>query len=127
MVLVDTSVWIDFLRATEDPKVTYLEALLEEGEAYLCEVTFAEICFGAKNSKQFKKYEQYFSELPFLTLPLAWHRVVAEMGFKLRRNGYKPYLADLTIAYTAIHHKVPLLTHDSDFKPYQELFGLILS
>lgn len=84
MVLVDTSVWIDFLKNHQNQKVYFLENLLEEGEAGLCEVTYAEICFGAKDKKQFQKYAKEFSNLPFLKLPNHWHQEIAEMGHALK-------------------------------------------
>lgn len=126
MHLVDTSVWVDFLKGVSDPRVSLLEGLLEEGEAYLCEITFAEICFGAKDENQFRKYNQYFSALPFLALPPHWHQEAARLGNILRRKGRKPFIADLLIALTALAHKAILLTHDTDFRPYQDLFGLVL-
>lgn len=127
MVLVDTCVWIDFLRGRSTPPVQLLDQLLEDGDAALCEVTYAEICFGARDDKQFRKYEAEFSKIPFLTLPEGWHKEVARMGHKLQRNGHRPYMADLQIAMTALFHRVELLTIDKDFIPYQQLFGMVLA
>lgn len=127
MILVDTCVWIDFLRGRTLPHVQLLEALLEDGDACLCEVTYAEILFGAKDDRQFKKYESKFSQIPFLTLPTHWHRELARLGHKLQRNGHRPFIADLQIALTALTHKAELLTTDKDFAIYQRLFGLMLA
>lgn len=124
MYLIDTSVWIDLLKGTENHHVQFLENLLDNGDAHLCEVTYAEICFGAKNESQFNKYTSYFSALPFLFLPHQWHEKVAQMGFELKRKGLKPFLGDLLIACIALHNQVPLLTRDNDFKAYQQIFGL---
>jgi predicted nucleic acid-binding protein len=124
MYLIDTSVWIDFLRATPGDAAKLLEELLDDGSAYLCEVTFAEICFGAKDKRQLKQYEGRFSEMPFLALPEDWHTKAGVMGFELRKSGFMPYLADLMIGLVAIEHKVPLLTTDKDFEPFAKLFGL---
>lgn len=124
MHLVDTSVWIDFLRGMTNPRVALLEGLLEEGEAYVCEVTFAEICYGARDDRQWQKYRDYFSALPFLSLPPHWYRELAHMGYVLRRKGIRPFTADLLIALTALTHKVPVLTSDPDFQPLCAMFGL---
>ena len=126
MYLVDTSVWIDFLRGTTNSRVRLFEGLLENGEAYLCEVTYAEICFGSKDERQYKQYASYFGALPFLHLPSNWHREIGQMGHVLRRAGYRPYIADLCIAFVALTHHMPVLTSDADFQPYQRLFGLRL-
>ena len=124
MHLIDTSVWIDFLRGKTGDRVKLLESLLEEGEAHLCEITYAEICFGAKNQKQHDQYAKYFGDLPFLPLPHDWHKQMAHMGFMVRSKGFKPFVADLAIALTALTHKAALLTHDTDFEIYRNLFGL---
>ncbi|MBI4366054.1 MAG: PIN domain-containing protein [Deltaproteobacteria bacterium] len=126
MTLIDTCVWINFLRGRDLPHVRLLEGLLEEGEACLCEVTFAEICFGARGSRQFKKYEHDFSQIPLLKLPDNWHRELARMGYELQRHGHRPFMADLQIALTAVTHDADLLTTDKDFIPYQSLVGLRL-
>lgn len=127
MTLIDTCIWIDFLRGRDLPHVQLLEALLGEGEACLCEVTFAEICFGARDERQFKKYERDFSQIPLLKFPDNWHRELARMGHALQRHGHRPFMADLQIALTALTHDADLLTTDKDFLPYQSLFGLRLS
>lgn len=122
--LVDTSVWIDFLRGKKTPSVQFLETLLEEGEAGICEVVLSELCWGAKDSAQFERYQEYFGELPSFPLPASWSSEAARKGYELRKKGFKPFLADLLIALCALTHKVPLLTTDGDFKPYSSLFGL---
>ncbi len=124
MVLVDTCVWIDFLQGRSSPIVQLLETFLADGEACICEVTFAEICFGAKEDRQFRKFSTEFSQIPFLSLPAQWHQQIAQMGYQLKRHGHAPFLADLQIALTAIHHTADLLTTDKDFLPYHTLFGV---
>ncbi len=126
MVLVDTSVWIDFLRGKGGASVETLKLALEEGEASLCEIIFAEICFGAQAKKQLAEYEAHFSQIPFLNLPEGWHYQVGRMGHSLRMAGYKPFIADLIIGFLAVRYRVPLLTTDKDFLTFEKLFGLKL-
>lgn len=126
MILVDTCIWIDFLRGRASPAVQLLEGLLEEGDAALCEIAYAEICFGARDDRQFRKYERDFSRIPFLTLPQNWYQPVARMGHQLLRAGHRPFMADLQIALAAISNKASLLTSDRDFLPYRKHFDLEL-
>ena len=114
----------DFLRGRSNEKVKLLESLLEEGTAHMCEITYAEICFGAADIKQYKQYAKYFLEMPFLRLKNNWPERTAEMGFSLRKSGRQPFLADLLIGLTAIEHDAILLTHDQDFEPFKKLFGM---
>ena len=124
--LIDTCIWVDYLRNLDKPHVNDFERLLEKGQVFLCETTFSEICFGARDLKQLVEYQSYFGALPFLSTPKDWPLKVGAMGFKLRKAGQMPFLADLLIAYTAIHFDVPLLTRDGDFDIFQKLFGLKL-
>lgn len=127
MHLVDTSVWVDFLRGVSNDKVHHLEALIEEGDACINPVIFSELCFGARGEAQYASYERRFSDLPFLDIPENWHLHVARMGYRLRDNGYRPFLADILIALTALHHGVPLLTKDKDFNSFHKFFNLQLA
>ena len=126
MYLVDTSVWIDFLRGKENSRVQLLAELLELGEAALCEVVLAEICWGAENKKQYDKYLRYFSVLPFVRLPDNWPVKIAQMGYQLRHAGFRPFIADLTITLCAMENNLILLSSDTDFEPHRRLFGLRL-
>ena len=47
MVLVDTTVWIDWLRTLETAAAAELDRLLEEGEAALAPVILQELLQGA--------------------------------------------------------------------------------
>ncbi len=123
-VLIDTCVWIDFLRGRETRQTQILEILLENGDAYCCDVILVELCFGAKDRAQFRQYQKNFSEMPFLTLPKNWTTETASMGLALRKSGHRPFLADLMIAQTAIFHKTHFLTCDRDFQPFKKLFDL---
>lgn len=126
MYLVDTSVWIDFLRGKNNSYVTLLEELLKQGDAYINEIIFCEICYGASSKKQFDKYFDYFSAIPFIKLKPNWQIKVASMGYKLRSSGFKPFSSDILIALCSINKNMPLLTKDSDFEPMKKLFGLRL-
>lgn len=126
MFLVDTSIWIHFLRGVHNQKVQFLEDLLKGGDAAICGVVFSEICFGARDEKQFEKYSHYFGTLPMLGLPENWHRELARMGSILRRGGFQPFVADLVISLTAISHQATLLTADSDFEAHRKLLGVNL-
>lgn len=126
MILVDSCVWIDFMRGSNSREVNVLSHLLEYGDAYICDIVFMEICIGAPTEALLKKYSQQFAELPFLKLPDMSHIQLAEWGHKLRKNGVKPMIADLMIAGTALFFKVPLLTTDQDFLDYKKYLGLRL-
>src|SRR5512145_2598937 len=51
MVLVDTSIWIEFLKANPD-YVNDVELLLESKQVITIEPVFAELLYGARNNKE---------------------------------------------------------------------------
>src|SRR3989442_14468526 len=64
MVLVDTSVWIDFLRGSPTPQVAMLEALLEgEDLVGIAPIILQEVLQGADSPARFEQWRREFSGL----------------------------------------------------------------
>ena len=69
MILVDTSVWIDFFRANDLPHVQCLEAFIEQGENInLCGVILTEILQGIRDDSVFHRTRAYLGFLQILTM-----------------------------------------------------------
>lgn len=66
MILVDTSVWIDWLRRGERPATPTLDRLIGEGEIEMAPVDVQEWLQGAKGPKQLAEWRRYFEPLPML-------------------------------------------------------------
>ena len=65
MYLVDTSVWVGFFKASPNPAVERLKALLTAGtEIGLTATILQEILQGTANDRQFAKYRSYFETQP---------------------------------------------------------------
>lgn len=125
MYLIDTSIWLDFLKGKNTPHVRLLEGLLEEGEAFLCELTSMEVCLAAKRTKQFRKYLHAFATLPFLSLPIAWHEKAAFLGHQLGKQG-TPTLRELILLTTARTHGAILVSSNRRFRDFQIISGVSL-
>lgn len=63
MILVDTSVWIEFLKANE-PVFSQLREQLEQQNVFGLECVFGELLQGAKNQKEKKALRNYWNNLP---------------------------------------------------------------
>lgn len=63
MILVDTSVWIEFLNRKE-PYCSYLLHLLEHNEVMASEPVFAELLQGASGPSETRLLMTYFTSLP---------------------------------------------------------------
>jgi len=126
MVLVDTTVWIDFFTGKPTTQVEILELLISEGQDIcVCGLILTEVLQGVRKEKQYKKIKTYFGNLLFLPMTQAMHLHSAEIYRSLRKKGItirKPI--DCMIASVAITHKVQLLHNDKDFLPIEKHCGL---
>lgn len=118
MTLVDTTVWIDWLRAADTVATGALAVLLEEGEAALCPVVLQEILQGAANAAALRTLKRRFGALPMLVPmpPIELHAAAGELYARARWMGLTPRSPhDCLIAATAVAAGVPLLHDDRDF------------
>jgi predicted nucleic acid-binding protein len=118
VVLVDTGVWIDWLRQVPSPQTTALGALLDDGDACLAPVIFQELLQGARTPAALQTLRRRFGALPMLlgSDPTHTHRRAGELYARARWQGITPRSPhDCLIVATAVEHRVPLLHGDRDF------------
>lgn len=120
MVLVDTSVWIDFLRGTPTAQVSVLEALLEGDDLVgTAPIILQEVLQGADSPARFERWRREFSGLMcYLPLdPIDSHVEAARLYAACRRAGKTPRSSnDCLIARIALEHDLTLLEDDRDFE-----------
>ena len=126
MVLVDTTVWIDFFSAHLNPHVKTLENLIVDREDIcVCGVILTEVLQGIRDDSEFKRTKNLFANLIFLPMPYSVYLCSAEIYRTLRRKGITIRKSvDCMIAAVAIEHRIPLLHNDKDFAPIEKHFGL---
>ena len=126
MVLVDTTVWIDFLIDHATPQVAALAQLLSEGEDICtCGVILTEVLQGIREEKDYERTATRFDSFLFLDMERDTFVRSADLFRALRRKGItirRPI--DCMIAAVAIQHDIPLLHSDRDFDPIAEHCGL---
>ena len=117
MVLVDTTVWIDFFADRSEPHVAAVEKLIEnEEDLCLCGIILAEVLQGIRSDEDYIKTKDYLDDLVLLPMQHATFIRAAEVYRSLRKRGVtirKP--VDCMIASVAIEHDIPLLHNDRDF------------
>ena len=119
MILVDTSVLINFFSGRKTVGTTYFEKLIEE-EKHFCinEFIYQEILQGAKDEKEFAILKSYLIDVPLYSLRLGIQSFenAALLNFRCRRKSFTiRSTVDLLIAETAIENNIPLLHDDDDF------------
>ena len=119
MILVDTSVLINFFRGRETLGTKYLETLISEEQPFcINEFIYQELLQGSKDEKEFSTLKSYLSEIPLYSLKLGIqsYENAASLNFRCRRKGVTiRSTVDLLIAETAIENNIPLLHDDEDF------------
>jgi hypothetical protein len=113
--VVDTSVWVDFLRG-EAKAVARLDPLLADGAVAVTGPIRAEILSGSSSSAQYERLRQLFDGLVAVPDPHALWERVAEYRFALARGGFQAEIVDLAIAVAAFAGGLRLLTRDRDFQ-----------
>ena len=117
MVLVDTTVWIDFFLDRNEPHVRKLQELIEnEEDLSICGVITTEILQGIRFDTDFFKTKEYLDDLIFLPMRHGTFVRAAEVYRSLRKKGItirKP--VDCMIASVAIEYDILLFHNDRDF------------
>lgn len=119
MILVDSSAWIEFQRATESPADHRLTEALEADEALATTgIVMLEILAGARDEKHERDLRRLLARCRFLPLDEpSDHESAASLYRACRREGTTiRRLPDCLIATVAMRNRVDLLQWDSDFE-----------
>ena len=129
MIVVDSSVWIDFFHGVSTPEVERLDGLLGVTPLAIGDLVLVELMHGFRTDQDVATARQLFRSLallPMLGGSNAWK--AAENYRQLRRKGITVRKTiDGIIATACIEANLPLLFSDRDFQPYVEHLGLELA
>ncbi len=118
MIVVDTSAWVEFLRATGSESHLRLRAALEEGaDLGATDVIVMEILAGARDDADRERLRRLLHGLEFLPVDgPADYETAAELYRRCRSSGETPRkLTDCLIAAVALRCGAELLCADADF------------
>lgn len=120
MILVDTSVLIDYFKGIENPAVKVLDSILENKIPYgINDFIYQELLQGSKTENEFQTQKEYLETLQFYYLQFGKesYEKAAYLNFKCRRSGITiRSTIDLVIAEVAIENNLFLLHNDKDFE-----------
>ena len=127
MVLVDSSVWIQYLGPHASGVDQKLEALIQPtNQVVITGIIFQEVLQGIKNPRSYHLTKKLLSRLPFLIPGTETHARAAEIFRASSSRGRKPATIDTFIAALALENRIPLFTLDEDFRPIKTETGLKL-
>lgn len=126
MLLVDSSVWIDYFKGAVTWQTDTLHAALSQREILVGDIILAEVLQGFRSDAHFEAARQALGRFhqvamldPDLAVQSARHyRVLRQRGVTVRKT------IDCFIATFAIAEGHELLHADSDFDPFEVHLGL---
>jgi hypothetical protein len=126
MILVDSSVWIDYFNGVICPETNLLDGFLGKESILMGDLILSEVLQGFSNDKDFQEAQQLLSLLPFREM--LGHQVAirsAENYRLLRMKGITVRKTiDVMIGTFCILNQLPLLHCDRDFDPMEKWLGL---
>ena len=127
MILVDTSVWIDYFNGNQNRETDMLDNALIAGTVAIGDLILLEILQGFKHKKDYTIAKETLITLD--QYEMLGHSMVFECADNyrvLRKKGITiSKTADVIIASFCIKNKLPLLFLDRDFIPFVNDLGLI--
>ena len=119
MILVDSSVWVDFFRGVNSRQRQILHNLIEnEEDIAITEIILTEVLQGVRDDKYFQSIKEYLSEFPIIkSNGINTYVKSAQIYRDCRRKGKTiRKTIDCIIAEICIENNLILLHKDSDFK-----------
>jgi predicted nucleic acid-binding protein len=126
LILVDTSVWIDFFSSSPGRAGAELRRMIEESEPFaLIGVVVAEVSHGL--TRDARRIEQYLAQWEMLE-PRGFetYREEAAVYRAARAKGFTPTTIDAVIAAIALEHHATVFTLDQDFSRIARITPLAL-
>ncbi|EAR20249.1 type II toxin-antitoxin system VapC family toxin [Nitrococcus mobilis] len=126
MILVDSSVWIDYFRGSSTPEADRLDALLGAEPLLVGDLILAEVLQGFTTDRDFNQARRLMASFQIIDLvgqgiaiQAARHfRMLRQCGVTIRKT------VDTLIATRCIQDDFALLYSDRDFDPFVAHIGL---
>ncbi|MBI5188233.1 MAG: PIN domain nuclease [Nitrospirae bacterium] len=122
--LVDTTVWVKYLRGVDASLKNRISALVLEGRVFTSDIIIMEILRGAKSDKEYNMLYQDFLALPLLEIDHNVWETAWKTAYKLRKSGFNIPMADVIISAVAMYYKCTLMHSDKHFNLLAKHTGL---
>lgn len=126
MVIVDTTIWVDYLRGVQNPETQWLNQELDRRRLGLTDVILCEVLQGIPDDRSFARVRRELRRFEVFATGGAELAVAAARNFRtLRRRGHTVRKTiDCLIATFCIRERHLLLHRDRDFDPFEKVLGL---
>lgn len=126
MVIVDTTVWIDYLAGTINPETEWLEREATAQRLGLTDLNLCEVLQGIRDAGEFEHVRDHLltfdifatGGVPMAVAAAENYRLLRQRGFTVRKT------IDCWIATFCMLSGYQLLHRDRDFDPFEKVLGL---
>ena len=128
MVIVDTTVWVDYFRGLQNPQTDWLHEEADRQRLGLTDLILCEVLQGVRDETAARHVRQELLKCEVFEavgIPLAIeaarnYRTLRSYGHTVRKT------IDCLIATFCLRQRHSLLHRDRDFDPFEKLLGLIV-
>jgi len=126
MLVVDSTVWIDYFNGVENAQTDYLHQIADKTPILIGDIILAEVLQGFREDADFEKARRAlgkYTQVEMVNTELALqsartYRMLRRKGVTVRKT------IDSFIATYCIENEHDLLHNDSDFDGYEKHLGL---
>ena len=126
MVIVDSSIWIDFLKGVTNPETQWLDLRLDYERIGLTTLILTEVLQGLRDNREASQVEAELRKFEIIELydtalaveAATQYRRLRTKGFTIRKT------IDLLIATYCVREEHQLLHRDRDFDLFEQHLGL---
>ena len=126
MILVDSSVWIDYFNGKKTSQTDWLDSALGIKPIIMGDLILTEVLQGFQSENDFRKAKKMLLEFPFMEMvgqdmaikSAANYRFLRKKGVTIRKT------IDVMIGTFCIYYHFSLLHDDRDFDPIEKYLKL---
>lgn len=115
-ILIDTSVWIAYFKASATALVERVDDILTAAEICVPKVVIAELMQGAKSDQEVAVIGEFIGAFTIIDQHDETWEKAGRLSFQMKRKGITVHLVDCYIAVIADENRCGLFTLDKHFK-----------
>jgi predicted nucleic acid-binding protein len=126
MIIVDTTVWVDYLRGTRTPHADWLETQLTRERLGLTDLILCEVLQGITKDSQFDAVQEELLKLEIFEMGTVGLAIEAALNYRRLRAAGRTVrrTIDCLIATFCLLEGHALLHNDRDYDPFENVLGL---